>query len=88
MVFMSTENQALEAAIDQAGGITKMAAALGLSSHNVVAQWRRSGVPAKHAPDIEALTGIPCEQLCPGVNWGVLRYPAVPGQSNAMQEGA
>ena len=70
---MSTENQALEEAISQAGGITKMAAALGLGSHNVIAQWRRSGVPAKHAPDVEGLTGIPCERLCPNVNWSVLR---------------
>lgn len=67
------KKQALEDAISAAGGITQLARALNLGSHSVVGQWRINGVPAKHAPDIEALTGVMCERLCPEVNWKVLR---------------
>ena len=73
MKTLTPERQALEEAIAAAGGITKLARALNLSSHNVVGQWRANGVPAKHAPDVEALTGVTCERLCPAVNWAVLR---------------
>jgi DNA-binding transcriptional regulator YdaS (Cro superfamily) len=45
----------------------------GIRSHNVVSQWLRNGVPAKYCPDIEALTGVSCERLCPDVNWGLVR---------------
>jgi DNA-binding transcriptional regulator YdaS (Cro superfamily) len=44
-----------------------------IRSHNVVSQWLRNGVPAKYCPDIEALTGVTCERLCPDVNWGLVR---------------
>ena len=73
MKTLTPERQALEEAIAVAGGITHLARALNLSSHNVVGQWRTNGVPAKHAPDVEALTGVTCERLCPAVNWAVLR---------------
>ena len=73
MKALTPERQALEEAIAVAGGITHLARALNLSSHNVVGQWRRNGVPARHAPDVEALTGVTCERLCPAVNWAVLR---------------
>ena len=73
MKTLTPERQALEEAIAVAGGITHLARALNLSSHNVVGQWRRNGVPARHAPDVEALTGVTCERLCPAVNWAVLR---------------
>lgn len=66
------KKQALEDAISAAGGITQLARP-NFGSHNVVGQWRINGVPAKHAPDIEALTGVMCERLCPEVNWKVLR---------------
>lgn len=77
------EKQALEDAISAAGGITQLARALNLGSHNVVGQWRINGVPAKHAPDIEALTGVMCERLCPEVNWKVLRANTMAEQGAA-----
>lgn len=63
----------LDRAIEAAGGITKMARTLGLNSHMVVHHWRSNGVPAERCPDIEALTGVRCEELRPDVNWAVLR---------------
>ena len=38
-----------------------------------VVQWIEDQIAAKHAPDVEALTGVTCERLCPAVNWAVLR---------------
>lgn len=60
-------------AIEVAGGITKLARALELSSHTVIYQWSKTRVPAEKCPDIEALTGVKCEELRPDVNWAVLR---------------
>ena len=85
MKTLTPERQALEEAIAVAGGITKLARALNLSSHNVIGQWRTNGVPAKHAPDIESLTGVMCERLCPGVNWKVLRANPMAEQDAAQQ---
>lgn len=70
---MNDTDVALNRAIVAAGGISAMARALGLSSHGVVHQWRLNRVPAEHCPDIEALTGIRCEELRPDINWAVLR---------------
>jgi DNA-binding transcriptional regulator YdaS (Cro superfamily) len=81
----SQARQPLERAIDAAGGITKLAAALGLSSHAVINQWRLNRVPAEHCPAIERFTRakaaevgdatliVRCEELRPDVAWGVLR---------------
>lgn len=66
----------LDRAIAAADGITKLAKALGLSSHSVINQWRLTRVPAEHCPNVEALTGVKCEELRPDVNWAVLRSPA------------
>jgi DNA-binding transcriptional regulator YdaS (Cro superfamily) len=68
-------NEPLERAIELAGGITKMAAALGLNSHSVVHQWRLNRVPAEQCPEIEKLTegAVRCEELRPDVSWEVLR---------------
>lgn len=38
-----------------------------------VSRWKKEGVPAEVCPDIEALTGVRCEDLRPDVNWSVLR---------------
>ena len=70
---MTTEITPINRAIDKAGGITAMARAMNLSSHSVVHQWRLTQVPAEKCPDIEALTGVTCEELRPDVNWSVLR---------------
>lgn len=65
----------LARAIRLAGGMTKLAKGLRLNSHAVVYQWTKARVPAEHCPDIEALTGVRCEELRPDMNWGVLRLP-------------
>ena len=44
-----------------------------IKSPGVIGQWLISGVPAQYAPDIEALTGVFCERLCPKVKWGLVR---------------
>lgn len=40
-----------------------------VGSHNTITQWRLNGIPSKYAPDIEYLTGIPVERLCPDQPW-------------------
>jgi hypothetical protein len=54
---------------------TKLATAIGngvLRQH--IEHWLKSGkVPAEKAPDVMVATGIPCEVLCPGPNWAVVR---------------
>lgn len=69
----TTAKSALNSAITAAGGISAFAKSLNLSSHAVAQQWRLNQVPANHCPDIEALTGVRCEELRPDVNWAVLR---------------
>lgn len=66
----------LARAIRIAGGMSKLARELNLSSHGVVYQWTRTRVPAEHCPDIERLSGVRCEELRPDVSWDVLRKPA------------
>ena len=71
---MNTSNATpLERAIHEVGGPTNLAKALGLSGHAVIYQWKQNRVPAEHCPDVEALTGVRCEELRPDVNWAVLR---------------
>jgi DNA-binding transcriptional regulator YdaS (Cro superfamily) len=54
---------------------TKLARAVGgnvLRQH--IEHWKKVGkVPAEKAPDVEKVTGIPCEVLCPDTNWAVVR---------------
>lgn len=51
---------------------TKMAVRLGISQQRI-AYYLKNGATAEIAPDIEAAFGVPCEELCPAVNWAVLR---------------
>jgi DNA-binding transcriptional regulator YdaS (Cro superfamily) len=44
-----------------------------------VSQWKKGRVPAERCPDIEAITGIRCEELRPDVDWSVLRKQAKTG---------
>lgn len=57
-------------AIERAGGQTALARAIGLSQSMV---WQVSAgarpLPPKHAPAVEAATGVPVEELCPDVEW-------------------
>jgi DNA-binding transcriptional regulator YdaS (Cro superfamily) len=69
---------AITAAIEAAGGKTALMRVLNergwaINSHNVISQWVENGVPPKYCPDLEDLTGIPCESLCPDVKWGLVR---------------
>lgn len=63
----------LNKAIKLHGGLTSLAAALGLSK-GVVFQWRaRGNVPAEYCPEIEKLTGVTCESLNSKVDWSFVR---------------
>lgn len=70
---------------------TKLAKACGgtvLRQH--VEHWMKAGkVPADKAPDVEAATGIPVEELCPDTNWAVVRNTSAPhsdGSSTVVPE--
>jgi DNA-binding transcriptional regulator YdaS (Cro superfamily) len=75
-----TPVEALLSAIEKLGNQTDFAKALSLRSPDPVSparvwNWinRDQSVPAEFCPDIEDLTGVRCEDLCPGPNWAVLR---------------
>lgn len=44
-----------------------------VKDHRTVYQWTKTRVPSDYCPDIEAITGVRCEELRPDVNWAVLR---------------
>lgn len=66
----------LKTAIKAAGGLSSFAQAVGAPSSHAVKGWLMARVPADYCPDIERVTGVPCEALRPDVNWGVLRGTA------------
>lgn len=70
------EAPGLALAIRRAKGPTALARALNLKGPAVVQAWRRTRVPSDHCPAIEKLTGVPCEQLRPDIEWAVLRRNA------------
>jgi DNA-binding transcriptional regulator YdaS (Cro superfamily) len=57
------------------GSPTKMARAIGkgvIRQH--IEHWLKTGiVPADRAPDVMTATGVPVDELCPGVNWSAVR---------------
>jgi len=60
---------ALTKAIDKAGGVGKLATAIG-TRQNVVSNWRsRESVPEEWCARIERHTGVRCEELRPDVTW-------------------
>lgn len=60
---------ALTQAIDRAGGVSALAAALHLRQ-SAVSNWKSRGqVPEEHCPAIETMSGVRCEQLRPDVTW-------------------
>lgn len=61
--------EALQQAIDAAGGVTRLAEFLGLRSKSSVTNWkRRTGqVPAGHARAVSKITGIPLHELRPDI---------------------
>lgn len=38
-----------------------------------ISRWKKEQVPAEMCPDVEAITGVRCEELRPEVDWSVLR---------------
>jgi DNA-binding transcriptional regulator YdaS (Cro superfamily) len=38
-----------------------------------ISRWKKERVPAEACPDIEAITGVKCEELRPDISWEVLR---------------
>jgi DNA-binding transcriptional regulator YdaS (Cro superfamily) len=67
-------NPGIIEAIKLAGGVTKLADALGISTAAVYQM--RDGtikVPAERCVQIEALTGVRSEAMRPDVDWSVLR---------------
>ena len=69
----SDQAQGLQRAIKAAGGLTKLAAAIGRPKQTVWMWANRRRAPAKDCPKIEAATGVPCEELRPDINWGYMR---------------
>src|SRR5689334_20484580 len=72
------EETPLERAIRLADGMTALVKKLNergkdIKGHATVYQWKQSRVPSDYCPDIEAITGVKCEELRPDVNWSVLR---------------
>lgn len=74
-----TAETALERAIRLADGTNALVRKLNergheITGHATVYQWKRvKRIPAEYCPDVEAITGVPCEELRPDVNWSVLR---------------
>lgn len=69
---------ALTKAIATQGTVQAFARALGLAQ-STPCMWKMRGkIPAEHCPDIEAATGVPCEELRPDVAWHVLRGKPLP----------
>ena len=65
---------ALQRAIQHSGGLSRLAAALGVSPQRL-SNWLERGVPAEQCPLIERATdgAVRCEELRPDVAWAVLR---------------
>jgi DNA-binding transcriptional regulator YdaS (Cro superfamily) len=74
----SNTNTPLEMACAAVHGSSRLAELLSARigrpvAKSSVSQWKRGRVPAERCPDIEAITGIRCEELRPDVDWSVLR---------------
>jgi DNA-binding transcriptional regulator YdaS (Cro superfamily) len=60
----------IDEVFEKAGGRQTLQDKLGLSKQTM-SDWKRSGfVPARHAAQVEAITGISRERLCPKFPWG------------------
>jgi DNA-binding transcriptional regulator YdaS (Cro superfamily) len=72
-----SQNSALERACQSVHGSTRLAQLLTERGRKVskasVSRWKRERVPAEFCPDIEAVSGVLCEELRPDVRWDVLR---------------
>ncbi len=63
-------SNALERAISTAGGMTRLAEAVG-ATVQVVSNWKARGVPSERCPDIERATQgqVIADELRPDVQW-------------------
>lgn len=76
----NTPAEALKRACEIAGNQTALARKLDRTKA-AVSRWLAEQVPAEVCPEIERITGVPCEELRPDVNWGVLRSQRRPRAS-------
>lgn len=64
---MSTPRAALEQAVRNVGSIARLAKLLDVSRQAVHRWINVASVPPKRCPDIERVSGVPCEQLRPDI---------------------
>ena len=83
---MNTNTNAIRRAVEAVGGQAALARALDVKPPTVN-QWvsGQRPVPTERCPEIEAATGVRCEELRPDVNWAVLRGPAADAAINAKE---
>ncbi len=63
----------IQKAIRLGGNQTGLAEKLGVTQP-LIAHWKkRNEVSAEYCPQIEKITGVRCELLCPSVEWSVVR---------------
>lgn len=71
---MEQIKEALDEAIQKAGGVSSFAQAIHAPSDKAVRAWKHIGsIPADYCPTIERVTGVACERLRPNVDWTYLR---------------
>jgi DNA-binding transcriptional regulator YdaS (Cro superfamily) len=90
---------ALDKAVGVCGGVAALASAIGVAS-SAPSMWKARGrVPAQHCPAIERVTRerhaedqsreiVRCEDLCPDVEWHVLRLQSCEPATAVAGEGA
>jgi len=88
--LLAPEKQALRRAAEALGGQAALASACGFTDRRHVWPWFNTErrVPAEHCPAIERATRakaaergdpsliVTCEEICPTVDWAVLREQA------------
>lgn len=60
---------AIDIAISRAGGLARLARAIGNISITAVRKWQLNTTPLDRCPAVEAATGVRCEDLRPDVEW-------------------
>lgn len=75
---------ALNIAIERAGGVGALAGLLGVGP-STVSNWRKRGVPLDACGGIERVTGVRCEAFYPGTDWFRNEAGAVTGYRAALR---
>lgn len=74
----------LDRAIEIAGSVAALAAAINVAT-SAPSMWKKRGnVPAEHCPAIERETGVCCEDLRPDIPWNVVRGQSGPAPLDAL----